>query len=368
MAHAESAEAKARAVRFSRYGGPEVLEIVETPVPVPGAGEVVVGVVAAGLNPADTSIREGRFETWPARFPAGQGSDFAGLIASIGPGVSAGKDGTGKDGTGKGGAGKGAGWHVGDAVLGHALGGAQANFVVVPVTAIIHKPERLSWEVAGSLYTAAITAWDAVQAANPQPGRTVLVHAAAGGVGGIAAQLAKLRGATVIGTASPESFDYLRQLGVIPVQYGPGFEERLARIAPDGVDAELAHSDDDTLARIESIQQGDLAILSTIAGMVADRKIVVPVAALYPFAEVRDAYRELETGHAHGKIVLSMDPVSYPHQKVHGIDVRESEAIRDRPDREPAPPAHEVLPPVFGHLHHHPDEPAAADPDRDLAG
>ena len=359
MAHADSAEARARAVRFSRYGGPEVLDIVDTPVPVPGAGEVVVGVVAAGLNPADTSIREGRFETWPARFPAGQGSDFAGLIASLGPGVSMGKGVS---------TGKGVGWHAGDPVLGHVLGGAQANFVVVPVTAIIRKPERVSWEVAGSLYTAAITAWDAVQAANPQPGRTVLVHAAAGGVGGIAAQLAKLRGATVIGTASPESFDHLRQLGVIPVQYGPGFEERLARIAPDGVDAELAHSDDDTLARIESMQPGDLAILSTIAGMVADRKIVVPVAALYPFSEVRDAYRELETGHAHGKIVLSMDPVNYPHQKVHGIDVREVEAIRDRPDREPAPPAHEVLPPVFGHLHHHPEKPAPDGTDRDLAG
>lgn len=353
MAHAESTEPRARAVRFSRYGGPEVLDIVETPVPVPGAGEVVVGVVAAGLNPTDTSVREGRVETWPARFPAGQGSDFAGLIASIGPEVSTRKDG---------------GWHVGDPVLGHALGEAQANFVRVPATAIIRKPERLSWEVAGSLYTAAITAWDAVQAANPQPGRTVLVHAAAGGVGGIAAQLARLRGATVIGTASPESFDYLRQLGVIPVQYGPGFEERLARIAPNGVDAELAHSDDDTIARIESMQPGDLAIVAKIAGMVADRKIVVPIAAIYPFAEVRDAYRELETGHAHGKIVLSMDPVNYPHQKVHGIDVRESEAIRDRPDRQPAPPAHEVLPPVFGHLHHHPEKPAPEGTDRDLAG
>lgn len=358
MAHGQRAEARARAVRFSRYGGPEVLDLVDTPVPVPGAGEVVVGVVAAGLNPADTSIREGRFETWPARFPAGQGSDFAGLIVSVGPGV----------GVGKGGDVKGGGWHVGDPVLGHAVGGAQANFVLAPVTAIIRKPERVSWEVAGSLYTAAITAWDAVQSANPQPGRTVLVHAAAGGVGGIAAQLAKLRGATVIGTASPESFDHLRQLGVIPVQYGPGLEDRLARIAPNGVDAELAHADDDVLARIESVQPGDLAILAQIAAMVADRKIVVPVAALYPFSEVRDAYRELETGHAHGKIVLSMDPVNYPHQKVHGIDVRETEAIRDAPDREPAPQAHEVLPPVFGHLHHHPDKPAPEGTDRDLAG
>lgn len=337
MAHPESqktvgAKAGARAVRFTRYGGPDVLEIVEIPVPIPGAGEVVVAVVATGLNPGETSIREGRFDTtWPVHFPAGQGSDFAGLIASIGPGV--------KD------------WRIDEAVLGHTVRGAQANFVLVPVTAIIRKPDRLSWEVAGSLYTAAINAWNAVQSANPQPGRTVLVHAAAGGVGGIAAQLARLRGASVIGTASPESFDQLRQLGVIPVEYGPGLDERLAGIAPGGVDAELDRIGDDALANVSSAEPGGLAILETIAGMVADRRIVVPLAALYPLSDVQDAYRELEAGHAHGKIVLTMDPVDYPLQKVHGSDIRVTEAIRDKADREPAPQAHEVLPPVFGHIH-----------------
>lgn len=366
MAHARGdgdAEgvAAARSVRFSRYGGPEVLDVVRTDVPVPGAGEVVVGVVAAGLNPVETSIREGRLQTkWPARFPAGQGSDFAGLIADVGPHPEAAQDR----------AGAGPRWRVGDAVLGHTVRGAQASFVRVPMAAIIPKPERLSWEVAGSLYTAAVTAWHAVQTANPQPGSTVLVHAAAGGVGGIAAQLAKLRGVTVIGTASPESFDHLRQLGVIPVQYGPGLEERLARIAPDGVDAELDHRGDDAIATVDSADEDDMAVLAKVAALVADRQIVVPVAAIYPFDEVQDAYRELEVGHAHGKIVLSLHPVGYPHQKVHGIDVRESEATRDRPDREPAPPAREVLPPVFGHLHHQghpPDGSVPTGPDRDLA-
>jgi len=353
--------AEARSVRFSRYGGPEVLEVVTTGVPVAGAGEVVVGVVAAGLNPVETSIREGHLQTkWPARFPAGQGSDFAGLIAGVGPHPEGGHNR----------AAAGPRWRVGDAVLGHTVRGAQASFVRVPVTAIIPKPERLSWEVAGSLYTAAVTAWHAVRAANPQSGRTVLVHAAAGGVGGIAAQLARLRGATVIGTASPESFDHLRQLGVIPVQYGPGLEERLARIAPDGVDVELDHRGDDAIANVDSANEDDMAALAKIAAMVADRQIVIPVAAIYPFDEVQDAYRELEAGHAHGKIVLSLYPVDYPHQKVHGIDVRESEATRDRPGREPAPPAHEVLPPVFGHPHHqgrHPERSVPTGPDRDLA-
>lgn len=332
----------AHAVMFSSYGGPDVLDVVETSIPAPGAGEVVVRVVAAGLNPVETSIREGRFENeWPARFPAGQGSDFAGFVHTVGGGVTD--------------------WSPGDEVMGHTVRGSQAEYVVVPAEHIIRKPERLSWEVAGSLYIAAANAWAAVQNANPKPGMTVLVHAAAGGVGGIAAQLAKLRGATVIGTASPEHFDHLRQIGVIPVAYGPGLEERLARVAPHGIDAELNHLGDDSLANVPSTDTTDTTVLQKVAGMVADRQIVVPVAAIYPLAKVREAYRELETGHAHGKIVLGMDPVEYPHQKVHGVDIRESDVLKDKPDRKPAPAAHEVLPPVFGHVHHHAAPPAEQD-------
>jgi len=335
----------AQMVRFSRYGGPEVLEVVEMTIPVPAAGEVVVEVMASGLNPGETSIREGRLaKEWPAHFPAGQGSDFAGFIVGIGRGVT--------------------GWNLGDPVLGHTVRGAHASFVAVPAENVIRKPERLPWEIAGSLYIAATTAWNAVQGANPGPGRTLLVHAAAGGVGIIAAQLARLRGATVVGTASPTSFDYLRQLGVIPVEYGPGFEERLARVAPNGIDAELNHLGDDALANVDS---SDTVVLARIAAMVADRKMVVPVAAIYPIGQVQEAYRELEAGHAHGKIVLSMVPVSYTRQKVHGVDLRETEATKDSPDRIPVPPAHEVLPPVFGHIHHHRPEGAPAEAERSLA-
>lgn len=321
----------AYAVKFSRYGGPEVLDLVEMTTPVPGDGEVVVEVMAAGLNPCETGIREGRFsKEWPARFPSGQGSDFAGFIVGLGSGVT--------------------GWKLNNAVLGHTVRASHANFVVVPADHIIRKPERLSWEVAGSLFLAAANAWNAVQSVNAQPGKTILVHAAAGGVGGIAAQLAKLRGATVIGTASPASFDHLRQLDIIPVEYGPGLEERLGQIAPNGIDAELDHLGDDALANVDST---DTIVLTKIAAMVADKQIVVRVAAIYPLSKVRDAYRELEVGHAHGKIVLSMDPVTYEHQKVHAVDIRESEATKDDPNRPPIPPAHEVLPPVIGHLRHH---------------
>jgi NADPH2:quinone reductase len=320
----------ARAVVYSRYGGPEVLELVDIDKPVAGAGEVVVEVMAAGLNPIETGIREGRFETErPAHFPVGQGSDFAGFIVDVGTGVT--------------------GWNLNDAVLGHTLQGAQANVVSVPVGNIIRKPDHLSWEVAGSLYVAASLAVDAVQSANPGPGKTVLVHAAAGGVGSIAAQLATLRGATVIGTGSPVSFDYLRSRGVTPVEYGPGLAERLAAVAPGGIDIELEHAGDLSLSSIEST---DNVALARVATLVANRQIVVPIAAIYPLSQVQDAYRELEAGHAHGKIVLSMVPVGYARQKVHGIDMRETEATRDDPTRVPAPHAHEVLPPVFGHRHH----------------
>lgn len=329
-----------RAVRFSHYGGPDVLQIVEVPDPVPGPGEVLVGVVAVGLNPVEAAIREGRFDAeWPAHFPAGQGSDFAGIVRQLGTGVT--------------------GWKVDDEVMGHVVRGSQAELISVVATDIVRKPASLAWEVAGSLYVAGANAWRAVQDVNPHPGRTVLVHAAAGGVGGIAAQLARLRGATVIGTASPESFDRLRQLGVVPVEYGPGLAERLAGLAPNGIDAELDHLGDDSLANLRSADTTDSVLLAKIARMVADRQIVVPVAAIYPFVQVQDAYRELEAGHAHGKIVLSLHPVGYLRQKVRGIDMRESEATRDAPGRVAGPPAHEVLPPVFGHPRRHPTDSAA---------
>jgi len=327
-----------RAVMFSHYGGPDVLEVVETTVPFPGPGEVVVRVMAAGLNPIETSIREGRLDAErPVSFPAGQGSDFAGVISAVGEGV--------------------VDWHVNDSVLGHAVQGAQAEFVLVNSGNIISKPEGLSWEIAGSLFVAAAGAWQAVQDVNPGPGRTVLVHAAAGGVGIIAAQLAKRRGATVIGTASRESFDRLRQIGVIPVEYGAGLRDALQKIAPHGVDAELEHLTDPALANMDA---ADNVALTRIAQMIADRQITVPVAAIYPLEDVELAYRELEAGHAHGKIVLSLDPVEYSHQKVRGVDIRETEATRDAPDRQSGPPAHEVLPPVFGHRHRSTDPPGGA--------
>ena len=320
------------AVMFARFGGPEVLELVPMTKPSAGAGQVVVEVMAAGLNPGESAIREGRRQDqWPISLPSGQGTDFAGFIVDIGSGV--------------------VGWNMNDPVFGHAVRSAQASFVTVPAENILHKPERLRWEIAGSLYVAATNAWEAVARANPVPGETVLVQAAAGAVGGIAAQLARLRGATVIGTASPDHFDHLRQIGVLPVEYGPGLDLRLAALAPDGIDAELDHLGNESLMNVESTDQSDLA---SVAVMIANHQISVPVAAIYPLEHVQDAYRELEVGHAHGKVVLSMMPVGYTNQKVRGIDMREREATIDDPNRPPYPRTVDALPPVIGHLPGHP--------------
>lgn len=321
----------AHMVQYSRYGGPDVLEVVDATKPTPAAGEVVVQVMAAGLNPIDSSIREGHFaKRWPAHFPEAVGSDFAGFISDIGVGVTD--------------------WAINDAVIGHVVRGAQATFVTVPTDNIIAKPERLSWEVAGSLFVSAATAWKAIDDAQPRPGTTVLVHAAAGGVGALAAQLARAQGATVIGTALPENFDYLRQWGVIPVEHGPGLAERLAVVAPNGIDMELEHDVEETIAIVNS---SDMMALTRVAASIADRQLTLPIAAIYPLSFVQDAYLELETGHAHGKILLSMLPVGYAHQKVHGVDIREVEATRDNPNRPAVPHQEEALPPVIGHFTPH---------------
>ena len=322
-----------RAVIYSNRSGatgPDALELREAAIPVPGAGAILVKVEAAGLNPV-------------SRIAAGHGTDFAGLVVDAGPGA-------GPDAGEERGEERDAGrWHAGDAVLGHSVAGSLADYVAVPAHDVIAKPENLSWEVAGSLYSAAIPAWEAVQDVAPHPGRTILVHDAAGAVGSLAAQLATLRGATVIGEADREEFDRLRQMGVIPVESGPGLTDRLAAVAPDGIDAELHPRDDGEFANGPSANR---TILATVADLVARRQLVVPVSAIYPLSRLGEAYREFEAGAHDGAIVFSMNPVEYPHQKVHGLDVRETDALRDAPNRVPGPAAHEVLPPVFGHPHH----------------
>jgi len=306
-------ESQARAVRFDGYGGRDVLYVTEVPMPVPGADEVVVAVRAAAINPGEASIRSGAFHSQvPAVFPSGEGSDLAGVVVALGDAVDA--------------------FAVGDDVLGYSwTRSSHATHAAVPVSQLIPKPPELSWEVAGSLYVVGCTAYAAVRAVQVQPGDTVAVSAAAGGVGTIVTQLLAHRGAHVLAIASAANAGWLTAHGAVPVPYGDGLTERLRAAAPDGVDAfidlfgpeyldvavELGIARD----RIETIiafpRAGELGtkadgsgmastqeVLSEMTGLVAQGVIEVPIAATYPLDEVAQAYAQLEQRHTRGKIVL----------------------------------------------------------------
>lgn len=302
-----------RAVRFDEYGGTDVLRIEDVPIAAPQAGEVVVEVRAAGINPGEAAIRQGFLhDRFPATFPSGQGTDFAGVVSQTVAGID--------------------GFAVGDEVLGWSHGrSSQAEFVTVPVDQIIRKPAAMSWEVAGGFSVVATTAYAAVRAVGAGAGDTVVVSAAAGGVGVLAVQLLKVRGANVIGIASEANHEWLRSKGVTPVAYGDDLAGRVTAAAPNGVDAfidlfgpdyvhlaiELGVAPDriDSIIAFEAAAQvgakvegsadaTSTAVLKEMADLVAGGKIEVPIAATYPLDQVREAFRALEQRHTRGKIVL----------------------------------------------------------------
>ncbi len=205
---------RTHAVRFAEFGDPDVLEVVEVPTPEPGEGEVLVEVFATGLNPVESAIRRGDHpERWPVDFPSPQGRDLAGVVVAVGPGVQQ--------------------FARGDEVMGYVDRGAQATYVAVPERQLLPKPPSLTWEVAGSLYVAGTTAWTAIEGLALGPSDEIVITAAAGGVGCLAAQFARMRGATVIGTCAEMRFDFLRQFGVIPMAYGPGLADRVRVLGDD---------------------------------------------------------------------------------------------------------------------------------------
>jgi NADPH2:quinone reductase len=221
---------------------------------------------------------------------------------------------------------------VGDEVLGFSLRrSSHATQTAVPVGQLIRKPPELSWEVAGSLYVAGVTAYAAVRAVAPQPGETVAVSAAAGGVGSLVVQLLVLRDARVLGIAGAGSADWLRDHGVTPIAYGDGLADRLREAAPNGIDAfiDLFGPDYIDLAvdlgvppeRIDTIisfqRAGEVGaktegsaeastpeVLAEMANLIATGAIESDIAATYPLDRVADAFEELERRHTHGKIVL----------------------------------------------------------------
>jgi NADPH:quinone reductase-like Zn-dependent oxidoreductase len=301
-----------RAVRFDHYGGIDVLDVVDVPVPVPGSGELLVRVKDAGINPGEAKIREGMLhERWPSTFPSGQGSDLAGIVEQVGEGVDT--------------------CAVGDEVIGFTDNRAsQAELVVVLAENVTARPAGVPWPVAGSLFVAGTTAYAAVRAVAASSGDTVVVAGAAGGVGSITVQLAILAGATVIGLASERNHAWLKGLGVIPVSYGDGVEERIDSATGSSVDAlidlaggyvQVALDLGIKPERIDTVvdfgagekygvkTEGTAAaatagVLAELAALIDEGKVDVPIARVYPLEQVREAFRELEQGHTHGKIVL----------------------------------------------------------------
>ncbi len=304
-----------KAVRYQRFGGPEVLELQEIPEPHAAPDQVRVRVTAAGLNPMDWQIT-----TKPdmaARFgitlPAGFGSDFAGVVDEVGAGAT--------------------GFAVGDRVYGAAIGRSVADFVLVetPAATLWHTPAGVGDEVASVLPVSGLTASAALAAIGLRAGDTVLIGGAAGGVGVFAVQLAKLAGARVLGTASEGTFGFLRGLGAEPVTYGPGLTDRVRALAPEGITAatdlfgreaaETALELGVAPERISVVADGpapppgvrkvgalDAAPggLERIAAAIHSGEITVPIAATFPVERIREAVTTQAGSHVHGKIVIAL--------------------------------------------------------------
>jgi NADPH:quinone reductase-like Zn-dependent oxidoreductase len=299
-----------KAVRFDRYGGIEVLQIADVPTPEPSRGEALVKVKAASINPGEAKIREGLMHAmWPATFPSGEGSDLAGIVTKLGPGVEA--------------------FKVGDEVIGFTdRRASHAEYVLVEAQNLTIKPAKVSWEVAGSLAVAGSTAYASVRAVAPKKGDTVAVSGAAGGVGSITVQLAARTGAQVIGIASPANHQWLAAHGIKPESYGPELAQRLRATRIDAfidthgggyvklaVELGVPRDRIQTIIDFAAVREYGVkaegsnsarsaSVLAELAALIASGDLEVPIAATFPLDQVRAAFSLLAQGHIRGKIVL----------------------------------------------------------------
>ena len=307
-----------RAIAIDEYGGPEVLKIQDLDTPVVGPDVVLVRAKAAGVNPVDYKMRQGGLESrFPCHFPLVPGWDVAGVVDKVGPAVTE--------------------FSPGDEVVAyvrrdHVQWGTYAELVPAPVRTLAPKPASLSWTEAAALPLAALTAWQVLtRMLDVHEGDVVLVHAAAGGVGSATVQLAQALGARVIGTASEDNHDYLRDLGAEPVVYGDGLLDRLRSVAPDGITAAVDLIGDESVdvsaellpdaarlasvlnpARIKEIGgkywfvRPDADDLRALGGLVDEGRLRVHVERTFPLDEAAEAHRLIEGGHMRGKLALEI--------------------------------------------------------------
>jgi NADPH:quinone reductase-like Zn-dependent oxidoreductase len=303
---------KTQAYRIHAYGGPEVLHLDDVPSPIAGPGQVLVAVKAVGVNPFDWKLREGYLrQAYPLDFPTTIGSELAGVVTALGAGVSR--------------------FAIGDRVLGFPGLGMYADIVAAGEDMLCRTPDALSDVVAASLPIASTTAWQLLRAAGaPRPGMTVLVHGAAGGVGGFAVQFAKAEGATVVATASASSRDYVAALGadrvidyraerfedlvgtvdlVLDLVGGETLDRSWSVLAPDGAMVSIA--DPDITARAPAGARGiflsvrpDPERLARVAQDVAQGRLRSMIAEVFPRVDLPAAIERTRTGHGPGKVVV----------------------------------------------------------------
>ncbi|MFE4692634.1 NADP-dependent oxidoreductase [Streptomyces sp. NPDC056749] len=298
-----------RAARYHEYGGTDTLVVEQAPDPLPGPGEIRVRVAAAGVNPVDWKVRNGSVRDFlPVDLPAIPGRDVVGQVDTIGEGVTS--------------------VDIGDRVFGlGGVTGATAELAVLSAWA----PAPANWSdaEAAAAGLASVTALGGLKALGRLEGRTLLIEGAAGGVGSAAVEIARALGATVIGTASERNHAYLTSLGALPVAYGAGLAERLAGLAPDGVDLVLDAAASGSLADLVEIAGGPDRVVTVadhvnaqrlgvrVANAVNDSTLLAEAGALgeqgryvprieqaYSLREIAQAHAHSERGHVRGKIVV----------------------------------------------------------------
>ncbi|MEN5072611.1 NADP-dependent oxidoreductase [Isoptericola cucumis] len=304
-----------RAITYSRFGGADVLELTDQPTPKVAPDSVLVRVRAASVNPVDWKVRGGYLDAiLDTHFPAVPGWDVAGVVEQVGLDATE--------------------YAVGDEVYGYVRkdvvqGGTFAELVAAPVRTLARKPASLTFEEAAAVPLAGLTAYQTIRRAGVHEGQTVLVHAAAGGVGAFAVQIARALGARVLGTASERNHDFLRGLGAEPLTYGDGLADRVRALAPDGVDVALDYVGGDAVATsaavladggtiasvVDDAARDDhgghyvwvrpsVADLEALAALIDAGKVAVEVDQVFDLADAADAHRANESGHTRGKVVV----------------------------------------------------------------